>query len=77
MDDDDKLIKDRDCAKRAGVTTRTLRRWEEDPNVGYPAARVIRNKRYRSFKAVRAWEDRHPGFGIPSARAASQGDVNG
>jgi hypothetical protein len=60
-------IKDRTCARRAGVTTRTLRRWEVDPRVGYPQADVILGRRYRWLDEVEAWEELNPGFGKPGA----------
>jgi len=56
-------IRDSEAAARAGVTPRTLRRWEEDPAVGFPAAHVIRGRRYRWLHEVEEWEQQNPGFG--------------
>jgi hypothetical protein len=60
-------LKDPACAKRQGVTTRTLRRWENDKRVGYPKAQVILGRRYRFLDEIEAWEARNPGFGKAGA----------
>jgi hypothetical protein len=61
-------LRDTACAKRAGVTTRTLRRWENEKRVGYPKADVILGRRYRWLDDIEAWEARNPGFGKADAR---------
>jgi hypothetical protein len=56
-------IPDRKAAKRAGVTPRTLRRWENDKAVGYPSAVIVRGRRYRWLDQIEDWERLNPGFG--------------
>jgi hypothetical protein len=55
-------LKDSECAKRAGVTPRTLRRWEADPRVRYPKADIVLNRRYRWLHEVEQWEEENPDF---------------
>jgi hypothetical protein len=55
-DDNDDLLPDPQVAKRYGVTSRTLYRWDEDPNLGFPAAVRIKKRKYRSLRKLREFE---------------------
>jgi primosomal protein N'' len=45
-------------AKRYAVNPRTLRRWDEDPELGFPPVIVINTRRYRELAALEDWERR-------------------
>ena len=64
-------IKNSVAARRAGVTTRTLRRWDEDEAVGYPKPVIVRGRIYRWLDEIESWEARNPDFGRPKLRHAS------
>ncbi|MCC3247431.1 DNA-binding protein [Methylocystis sp. WRRC1] len=62
-------------AKALGVSTRTVDRWWNDPNVGFPAPTIINRRKYFSAAEVRAWRARmaarsRPDRGAESANAA-------
>jgi len=50
------LIPDRRVAERYDRSTRTLKRWEADPAMGFPPAIYVRKRRYRDADALAAWE---------------------
>jgi hypothetical protein len=50
------LIPDRDVAIRYGRSTKTLQRWERDPDLGFPKVIRLRNRRYRDALALDAWD---------------------
>jgi hypothetical protein len=58
------------AAQRANVTPRTLRRWCEDPEVGYPEAFVVRGRIYFWLDEIEAFEARNPSFGQRPERTA-------
>jgi len=60
------------AAQRANVTPRTLRRWCEDPEVGYPEAFVVRGRIYYWLDEVQAFEAKNPGFGQRPERAPEE-----
>jgi hypothetical protein len=43
-------------AFRYRINPRTLRRWDEDPSLGFPPVILINNRRYREVAALEAWE---------------------
>jgi len=43
-------------AERYGVVTRTLARWSQDPDLGFPPVIIIRKRRYRDAAALDAWD---------------------
>ncbi len=45
------------CA-RYGVVPLTLRRWDQDPELGFPAPVFIRGRKYRDEEEILAWEAR-------------------
>jgi hypothetical protein len=45
-------------AKRYGINGRTLRRWDEDPTLGFPPVIIINTRRYRELTALEDWERR-------------------
>jgi hypothetical protein len=64
------LIADpRVARERYGVTTRTLRRWDEAA-IGFPPPIVIRKRNYRSRQALDDW-DRANSTRLAAERSAS------
>lgn len=60
---DDDLVPDSVCkAACGGVTDMTWWRWERDPKLGMPVARVIRRRKYRRAVEIRAFRKRVFGF---------------
>jgi DNA-binding transcriptional MerR regulator len=55
-EDDDELIPDPKVAKRFNVHPITIRRWEENPKLGFPEAVRINNRKYRRRRELVAWE---------------------
>jgi len=51
-------------AARYKVTTRTIDRWDQDPDLEFPEAMRVNGRKYRSVKQLELWERR---------RAASPG----
>jgi hypothetical protein len=45
-------------AKRYAVNPRTLRRWDQDEQLGFPPVIIINSRRYRELSALEAWERR-------------------
>jgi hypothetical protein len=45
-------------AKRYGVSGRTLRRWDQDPSLEFPAVIIVNSRRYRELAALEEWERR-------------------
>jgi hypothetical protein len=52
----DRLLPDRLVSERYNVTTRTLDRWDRRPEMGFPAALKINNRKYRSEAELSAWD---------------------
>jgi hypothetical protein len=50
--DVDELIPDPQVWKEFGVTDMTLSRWTADENLGFPPAIKIRNRNFRSRRAI-------------------------
>lgn len=50
------LLSDRLTAVRYDVTVRTLERWDEKPELGFPPAVRIRRRRYREIDKLDAWD---------------------
>ena len=50
------LIPKPSLAKELGITSRTLSRWIEDPEMGFPEAVVINSRNYFVRAAVEAWK---------------------
>jgi hypothetical protein len=50
------LIPDRLVAERYGRTTKTIARWADDPEMGFPQVIRLRNRRYRDAAALDAWD---------------------
>ena len=65
-------IRNSAAAKLIGVTTRTLRRWDEDPEVGLPPPRIIKGRIYRDRDEVIAFLKNNPGFGAQRASATQK-----
>jgi predicted DNA-binding transcriptional regulator AlpA len=65
--DDDQLIPDPKVAKQFGVTTRTIDRWDEDPELDFPKAVEINGRKYRRRKEIREFQRAH----LRSARSAA------
>jgi hypothetical protein len=45
-------------AKRYHINPRTLRRWDQDPSLGFPPVIIINSRRYREIAALEEWERR-------------------
>jgi hypothetical protein len=43
-------------AARYGVTTRSIERWEEDPELRFPRPLRINQRKYWSLTALESWE---------------------
>jgi hypothetical protein len=50
------LLSDRLVAERYDVSVRTLERWDEKPDLGFPPAIRIRRRRYREIDKLDAWD---------------------
>ena len=59
------LIPDSDAAARYRVHKRTLQRWDQIPDVGFPPPVQIRGRRYREVAALDAWD-------VTNSRRAAQ-----
>ena len=57
--DDDQLIPDPKVAKQFGVTTRTIDRWDEDPELDFPKAVEINGRKYRRSNEIRVFQRAH------------------
>jgi hypothetical protein len=55
------LIPETLVAARYGRHVGTLRRWDEDPELGFPPAIIIRKRKYRDAEALDAWERKRLG----------------
>jgi predicted DNA-binding transcriptional regulator AlpA len=57
----DTLLTKSKTAKRVGVTTRTVDRWSNQPELGFPAPCIVNKRRYFSSRQIDAWlESRKP-----------------
>jgi hypothetical protein len=56
---DDDLIPDARVAERYGVSTRTIPRWDADPDLGFPDPVVINGRRYRRRADLERFERAH------------------
>jgi hypothetical protein len=57
LDTSDELLPDPMVAKgRYKVVTRTLYRWDRQPDLGFPPAVVINGRKYRFRKKLDAWD---------------------
>jgi hypothetical protein len=45
-------------AKRYGVDPRSVKRWEIDPDLGFPRAMLINKRKYFDLAELEAWEKR-------------------
>jgi hypothetical protein len=50
------LLPDPAVAKRYGVHPFTLRRWDENPDLGFPPVIKVNNRRYREIAKLHAWD---------------------
>jgi hypothetical protein len=50
------LLPDPAVAKRYGVHPFTLRRWDENPELGFPPVIMVNGRRYREIAKLDAWE---------------------
>jgi predicted DNA-binding transcriptional regulator AlpA len=53
--DNIELIADPLLAKKLGVSTRTLARWDEEPEKGLPKPIVFSRRKYRRAHEIEAW----------------------
>jgi hypothetical protein len=52
-----KLLPEAHVAARYGVAVCTLRRWDADPKLGFPAVIQIRGRNYRDADLLDAWDE--------------------
>jgi hypothetical protein len=52
----EKLLPDAMVAKRYHVSTRTIPRWEEDPEMDFPQRIRIKDRNYRRLSELEEWE---------------------
>jgi hypothetical protein len=50
------FLPDRRVAERYGVSVRTLARWDEVPELGFPPPTYIRARKYRSVELLQRFE---------------------
>jgi hypothetical protein len=50
------LLADRLVAERYDVTVRTLERWDQKPELGFPPPVYIRRRRFREIENLDAWD---------------------
>ena len=50
------LLPDPAVAKRYGVHAITLRRWDQNPKLGFPPVIIVNNRRYREIAKLDAWD---------------------
>lgn len=55
----DELLPDPLVAKRYKVTLRTIDRWDRQPDLGFPPALRINNRKYRRINQLEIWERQH------------------
>jgi hypothetical protein len=53
---DDTILPDAKVRQRYGVCSRTIARWERDPQLGFPAALIVNHRKYRRLAELQAWE---------------------
>jgi hypothetical protein len=53
--DNPKLIPDPQVARDLGRSLRTLARWDEKPELGFPRPIVINRRKYRGADELAAW----------------------
>jgi hypothetical protein len=46
----------RKTAERYGVSVRSIERWEEDPELGFPKSRNVNGRNYDDTDALDAWD---------------------
>jgi hypothetical protein len=56
IDDDTHIVPSRTVLNRYNIVDRTLRRWEENPALGFPRHISINGRRYWRVADLRAWE---------------------
>jgi hypothetical protein len=52
------LMPERLVSERYRVCTKTIDRWSQDPELGFPPVIWIRNRRFRDVAALDAWDQR-------------------
>ena len=58
LHDPDTLVPDPEVWKEFGVTSMTLYRWTNDPDLGFPPVIKVRQRNYRSRRALEAFKQR-------------------
>jgi predicted DNA-binding transcriptional regulator AlpA len=69
------LIPRRDAAKRVGVSLRTLIRYEDDPEMDFPVAVNVSNRRFYNLDEIEAWIESRPRVTeVPTVRRNTQAE---
>ena len=58
MTEPDQLVPDPEVWKEFGVTSMTLYRWTNDRDLGFPPVIKVRQRNYRSRRALEAFKQR-------------------
>jgi predicted DNA-binding transcriptional regulator AlpA len=58
MNEADHLVPDPQVEKEFGVTSMTVWRWDNDPELGFPLPILIRGRKYRSRKELESFKQR-------------------
>jgi hypothetical protein len=58
LHDPDTLVPDPEVWKEFGVTSMTLYRWTNDPDLGFPPVIKIRQRNFRSRRALETFKQR-------------------
>jgi hypothetical protein len=58
-DAEDLLLTARKTSKRYNKSVRTINRWLDDPDMGFPRPMVVKGWRYFSLAELKKWERRH------------------
>jgi DNA-binding transcriptional MerR regulator len=56
-----RMLPTRQVCERYGVTDRTISRWERSPELNFPAATVINNRKYFDENSLTDWDRANAG----------------
>jgi hypothetical protein len=62
-------------ARRFGVCQKTVQRWSEDPDLDFPSALEINNRKYRNIKQLEAWSAARVKASIKKERQAQKQSI--
>src|SRR5262245_61552542 len=65
-----KFLTEAQTADRYGVTTRTLMRWDETPDLDFPPPILVRKRRFRDRRLLEQWERKQAAESKPATTVA-------